>query len=44
MTTSAVKSNLGIIVAVGSVWGMTEFAAGMLYPDHHTDQDHLILH
>jgi len=29
MTTSAVKSNLGIIVAVGSVWGLTEFAAGM---------------
>lgn len=29
MTTSAVKKNLGIIVAVGSVWGLTEFAAGM---------------
>jgi hypothetical protein len=29
MTTSAFKSNLGIIVAVGSVWGLTEFAAGM---------------
>jgi len=29
MTTSAVKSNLGIIVAVGSVWGLTEFAAGI---------------
>jgi len=29
MTTSAIKSNLGIIVAVGSVWGLTEFAAGM---------------
>ena len=29
MTTSTVKSNLGIIVAVGSVWGLTEFAAGM---------------
>lgn len=29
MTTSTVKKNLGIIVAVGSVWGLTEFAAGM---------------
>jgi hypothetical protein len=29
VTTSAIKSNLGIIVAVGSVWGLTEFAAGM---------------
>ncbi|MCK4879033.1 MAG: hypothetical protein KAS82_00185 [Bacteroidales bacterium] len=29
MTTSTVKSNLGIIVVVGSVWGLTEFAAGM---------------
>ena len=29
MTTSTVKSNLGIIVAIGSVWGLTEFAAGM---------------
>lgn len=29
MTTSSIKSNLGIIVAVGSVWGLTEFAAGM---------------
>ena len=29
MTTSALKSNLEIIVAVGSVWGLTEFAAGM---------------
>jgi len=29
MTTSAVKPNLGIIVVVGSVWGLTEFAAGM---------------
>jgi len=29
MTTSALKSNLGIILAVGSVWGLTEFVAGM---------------
>ncbi len=29
MTTSSIKSNMGIIVATGSVWGLTEFAAGM---------------
>ena len=29
MTTSTVKSNLGIIVVVWSVWGLTEFAAGI---------------
>jgi len=29
MTTSTVKKNLGIIVAVRSVWGLTEFADGM---------------
>jgi len=30
MTTSAIKSNLGIIVAVGSVWGLTEFAVQLV--------------
>jgi hypothetical protein len=29
MTSSAVKPYLGIIVAIGSVWGLTEFAAGI---------------
>ena len=29
MNRKAVKSNLGIIVAIGSVWGLTEFAFGM---------------
>jgi len=29
MKTSAVRNNLGLIVAIGSVWGLTEFAFGM---------------
>ena len=29
MNNPAIKNNLGIILAVGSVWGLTEFAFGM---------------
>ena len=29
MKTPAVRNNLGLIVAIGSVWGLTEFAFGM---------------
>ena len=29
MKTTAVRNNLGLIVAIGSVWGLTEFAFGM---------------
>ena len=39
MNTSALKPYLGIIVAVGSVWGLTEFAAcytGKISPTHST--------
>ena len=29
MNRNAIKSNLGIIMAIGSVWGLTEFAFGL---------------
>ena len=29
MNRNTIKSNLGIIVVIGSVWGLTEFAFGL---------------
>ena len=29
MNKTALKSNIGIIVAIGSIWGLTEFAFGL---------------
>ena len=30
MNKTALKSNIGIIVAIGSIWGLTEFAFGLV--------------